>query len=108
MQQTKWDAMSRLATLTRACREVEALWLADAMTGGDFFVEFQPIFDLRSGDVLGYEGLLRSRSANGEARLAAEIFPAAEALGSSATSSASRGPSSSTRRAASRRAHSCS
>jgi len=81
MQQTKWDAMSRLATLTRACREVEALWLADAMTGGDFFVEFQPIFDLRSGDVLGYEGLLRSRSANGEARLAAEIFPAAEALG---------------------------
>lgn len=81
MQQTKWDAMSRLATLTRACREVEALWLADAMTVGDFFVEFQPIFDLRSGDILGHEGLLRARSASGEARLAAEVFPAAEALG---------------------------
>jgi EAL domain-containing protein (putative c-di-GMP-specific phosphodiesterase class I) len=73
--------MSRLSTLTRARREVEALWLGDAMTGGDFFVEFQPIFDLRTGDVLGYEGLLRARSAGGDARLAAEIFPAAEALG---------------------------
>jgi len=81
MQQTKWDAMSRLATLTRARREVEALWLGDAMTGGEFFVEFQPIFALRSGEALGYEGLLRARSAAGEARLAAEIFPAAEALG---------------------------
>jgi EAL domain-containing protein (putative c-di-GMP-specific phosphodiesterase class I) len=82
MQQTKWDAMSRLTTLTRARREVEALWLGDAMTGGDFFVEFQPIFDLKSGDILGYEGLLRSRAAGGgEARLAEEIFPAAEALG---------------------------
>ena len=38
-QQTKWDAMSRLTPLTRACREVEALWLADAATGGEFFVE---------------------------------------------------------------------
>ena len=82
MQQTKWDAMSRLTTLTRARREVEALWLGDAMTGGDFFVEFQPIFALKSGDVIGYEGLLRARSPNaGEARLAVEIFPAAEALG---------------------------
>jgi EAL domain-containing protein (putative c-di-GMP-specific phosphodiesterase class I) len=81
MQQTKWDAMSRLTPLTRARREVEALWLGDAMTGGDFYVEFQPIFDLRSGEILGFEGLLRTRSVNGQARLAAEIFPAAEALG---------------------------
>ena len=80
-QQTKWDAMSRLTPLTRACREVEALWLADAATGGEFFVEFQPLFDLGSGEILGYEGLLRARMANGEERLAADIFPAAEALG---------------------------
>jgi EAL domain-containing protein (putative c-di-GMP-specific phosphodiesterase class I) len=81
MQQTKWDAMSRLTTLTRARREVEALWLADAMTGGDFFVEFQPLIDLSSGETLGHEGLLRTKPAAGEARLAADIFPAAEALG---------------------------
>jgi EAL domain-containing protein (putative c-di-GMP-specific phosphodiesterase class I) len=80
LQQTKWDAMSRLIPLPRARREVDALWLADQMGTGSFFVEFQPLFDLRSGEVLGYEGLLRSRSAKGAVRLAADIFPAAEAL----------------------------
>jgi EAL domain-containing protein (putative c-di-GMP-specific phosphodiesterase class I) len=80
MQQTKWDAMSRLTPLPRARREVDALWLADQMATGDFFVEFQPIFDLGSGNVLGYEGLLRGRGSDGSTRLAADIFPAAEAL----------------------------
>jgi EAL domain-containing protein (putative c-di-GMP-specific phosphodiesterase class I) len=80
MRQTKWDAMSRLQTLPRARREVEALWLADELTSGEFFVEFQPIFDLSSGAVVGYEGLLRGRGAGGKTRLAAEIFPAAESL----------------------------
>lgn len=80
MRQTKWDAMSRLTPLPRARKEVEALWLADELTAGEFFVEFQPLFDLRSGGILGYEGLLRGRGAEGLARLAAEIFPAAESL----------------------------
>jgi len=80
LQQTKWDAMSRLTPLPRARREVDALWLADQMGTGDFFVEFQPLFELRSGEILGYEGLLRSRGAAGDIHLAAEIFPAAEAL----------------------------
>ncbi len=80
MRQTKWDAMSRLTPLPRARREVEALWLADELTSGEFFVEFQPIFDLASGAVIGNEGLLRGRVAEGVARLAADIFPAAESL----------------------------
>lgn len=80
MRQTKWDAMSRLQALPRARREVEALWLADELTAGEFFVEFQPIFDLASGGVMGHEGLLRGRGREGRARLAAEMFPAAEAL----------------------------
>jgi EAL domain-containing protein (putative c-di-GMP-specific phosphodiesterase class I) len=80
MRQTKWDAMSHLQPLTRARREVDALWLADELVSGEFFVEFQPIFDLASGGVLGHEGLLRSRGRSGAPRLAAEIFPAAESL----------------------------
>lgn len=79
LQQTKWDAMSRLAPLSRARGEVDALWLADELSTGGFFVEFQPIFELKSGHVVGYEGLLRARG-RGVTRLAAEIFPAAEAL----------------------------
>ncbi len=79
MQQTKWDAMSRLTPLPRARHEVDALWLADELSTGEFFVEFQPIFDLKTGDILGHEGLLRARG-RGIMRLAAEIFPAADAL----------------------------
>jgi EAL domain-containing protein (putative c-di-GMP-specific phosphodiesterase class I) len=80
MRQTKWDAMSHLTPLPRARQEVEALWLADELTMGEFFVEFQPIFDLASGGVVGYEGLLRGRGPDGKTRLAADIFPAAESL----------------------------
>ncbi len=79
MRQTKWDAMSRLQPLPRARREVDALWLADELVSGEFFVEFQPIFEIPSGAVVGHEGLLRSRG-KGEPRLAADIFPAAEFL----------------------------
>jgi EAL domain-containing protein (putative c-di-GMP-specific phosphodiesterase class I) len=79
LRQTKWDAMSRLAPLSRARGEVDALWLADELSTGGFFVEFQPIFDVRSGEIVGYEGLLRARG-QGVTRLAAEIFPAADAL----------------------------
>lgn len=79
LQQTKWDAMSRLAPLSRARTEVDALWLADELSTGAFFVEFQPIFELKTGGVIGHEGLLRARG-RGVTRLAAEIFPAAEAL----------------------------
>jgi EAL domain-containing protein (putative c-di-GMP-specific phosphodiesterase class I) len=85
MRQTKWDAMSRLTPLPRARQEVDALWLADELASGEFFVEFQPLFDLKSGSVMGYEGLLRGRGRDGRARLAAEIFPAAEALQLEAT-----------------------
>ncbi|HTY41220.1 MAG TPA: EAL domain-containing protein [Thermoanaerobaculia bacterium] len=80
MRQTKWDAMSRLQPLPRARREVEALWLADLLTAGDFFVEFQPIFDLSTGSVIGHEGLMRGRGDGSTPRLAAEMFPAAESL----------------------------
>jgi len=80
MRQTKWDAMSRLQSLPRARREVQALWLADELTTGEFFVEFQPLFDLKSGEPVGYEGLLRGQGRDGQPKLAAEIFPAAESL----------------------------
>lgn len=80
MRQTKWDAMSRLQPLPRARKEVDALWLADELVSGEFFVEFQPIFELATGGVVGHEGLLRSRGKESGPRLAADIFPAAESL----------------------------
>jgi len=80
MRQTKWDAMSRLQPLPRARREVDALWLADELTSGEFFVEFQPIFDLATGGVIGHEGLMRGRGDGRTPRLAADMFPAAESL----------------------------
>ncbi len=78
--QTKWDAVGNLAPLSAAARQVRALWLADVLQSGELFVEFQPIFELRTGEILGAEGLLRGRSAGGTVHLAAEMFPAAQAL----------------------------
>ncbi len=79
--QTKWDAVGNLTPLSAAARQVRALWLVDILHTGELFVEFQPIFDLRGGEILGAEGLLRGRAADGSIHLAAEIFPAALALG---------------------------
>ena len=79
--QTKWDAIGNLAPLPASARQVGALWLMDALSAGALFVEFQPIFDLRSGEIVGFEGLLRVRTPEGGTRLAAEIFPAAQRLG---------------------------
>ena len=78
--QTKWDAIGNLAPLPAAGSQVRALWLLDVLRSERLFVEFQPIFDLRSGAVLGYESLLRARLDDGTCRPAAEIFPAARAL----------------------------
>jgi EAL domain-containing protein (putative c-di-GMP-specific phosphodiesterase class I) len=78
-RQTKWDAMSNLAPISRAKSEVRALWFADLLRSGDFFAKFQPIATLESGEVLGYEGLLRAHS-DEESRPSAEMFPAARAL----------------------------
>ncbi|MEP6801467.1 MAG: EAL domain-containing protein [Acidobacteriota bacterium] len=79
--QTKWDAVGNLAPLPASARQVGALWLVDALLANALFVEFQPIFDLRSGEIVGFEGLLRVRTPEGATRLAAEIFPAAQRLG---------------------------
>ncbi len=79
--QTKWDAVGNLAPLPASARQVGALWLVDALSANALFVEFQPIFDLRSGEIVGFEGLLRVRTPEGATRLAAEIFPAAQRLG---------------------------
>lgn len=78
-RQTKWDAMSNLAPLSRAKSEVRALWFADLLRSGDFFAKFQPIADIVEGDVIGYEGLLRAHS-DSKSRPSAEMFPAARAL----------------------------
>jgi EAL domain-containing protein (putative c-di-GMP-specific phosphodiesterase class I) len=78
--QTKWDAVGSLTGVSAADQQVRALWLVDVLRSGEFFVEFQPIFDLRDGAMLGAEGLLRARSPDGSTHLAAEIFPAARAL----------------------------
>lgn len=80
-RQTKWDAIGNLRPLPSASRQVRALWLVDVLQSGELFVEFQTIFDLRSGEPLGAEGLLRARSSDGSVHMAAEIFPAASALG---------------------------
>ncbi|HYK42018.1 MAG TPA: EAL domain-containing protein [Thermoanaerobaculia bacterium] len=79
--QTKWDAVGNLAPLPESRRQVAALWLVDVLQSGSLFVEFQPIFDLTSGDILGFEGLLRGRGSDGGTRLAADLFPAARRLG---------------------------
>jgi EAL domain-containing protein (putative c-di-GMP-specific phosphodiesterase class I) len=81
VNQTKWDAVGNLMPLRHACGQVRALWLLDALRSGSLFVEFQTIFDLRSGEPLGFEGLLRAHSPDGTRHLAAEIFPAAAVLG---------------------------
>jgi EAL domain-containing protein (putative c-di-GMP-specific phosphodiesterase class I) len=78
-RQTKWDAMSNLAPLSRAKSEVRALWFADLLRGGDFFAKFQPIAELADGDLIGYEGLLRGHTQSAS-RPSAEMFPAARAL----------------------------
>ena len=78
--QTKWDAIGNLAPLPAAGLQVRSLWLLDVMRSGGIFVEFQPIFDLRTGDAFGFEALLRARDASGAVRTASEIFPAARAL----------------------------
>lgn len=80
-RQTKWDAVGNLRPLPFAYRQVRALWLIDILQSGELFVEFQTIFDVRTGQPLGAEGLLRGRAPDGTLRLAADIFPAAGALG---------------------------
>lgn len=80
-RQTKWDAIGNLMPLTVACRQIRCLWLVDVLRQGELFVEFQPIFDLRSGEALGFEGLLRGRSPDGTRHLAEALFPAALVLG---------------------------
>jgi EAL domain-containing protein (putative c-di-GMP-specific phosphodiesterase class I) len=80
-RQTKWDAIGNLMPLPAACRQIRSLWLVDVLQRGELFVEFQPIFDLRSGQPLGFEGLLRGRSPDGTRHLAEALFPAALVLG---------------------------
>jgi EAL domain-containing protein (putative c-di-GMP-specific phosphodiesterase class I) len=58
---------------------VRSLWLADLLRHGDFYAKFQPIASLRTGDVIGYEGLLRARAESAN-HPSAEMFPAARAL----------------------------
>jgi len=79
--QTKWDAIGNLVPLTAAAPLVGAMWLVDVIQSGSLFVEFQPIFDLKTGSTLGYEGLLRATGADGGVILAADLFPAAQRLG---------------------------
>ncbi len=80
-KQTKWDAVGSLRPLPFANRQVRSLWLLDVLQTGRVFVEFQTIFDLESGQVLGAEGLMRASTSSGQVRVAAELFPAAAALG---------------------------
>jgi tape measure domain-containing protein len=63
--QTKWDAVGNLTPLSDASRRVAALWLVDVLRSGELFVEFQPIFELSSGAILGAEGLLRAAAPTG-------------------------------------------
>jgi EAL domain-containing protein (putative c-di-GMP-specific phosphodiesterase class I) len=80
-RQTKWDAIGNLIPLKLAGRQIRCLWLVDVLQKGTLSVEFQPIFDLRSGEAIGFEGLLRARSSDGTRHLAEALFPAALVLG---------------------------
>ena len=79
------DEVGRDEPPARRCRargaRSQALWLADELTTGEFFVEFQPIFDLQVGRVRrATRGCCAAQGRDGHAQLAAEIFPAAESL----------------------------
>ena len=76
---TKWDSLGNLTPLPVARTEVRSLWLADLLRHGDFYAKFQPIADLRTGDAIGYEGLLRARAESAN-HPSGEMFPAARAL----------------------------
>ena len=80
-RQTKWDAIGNLIPVKLACRQIRCLWLVDVLQKGSLSIEFQPIFDVRSGDAIGFEGLLRARSPDGTRHLAEALFPAALVLG---------------------------
>ena len=77
---TKWDSLGNLTPLPVARTEVRSLWLADLLRNSEFYSKFQPIADLRTGDVIGYEGLLRARAESAN-HPSGEMFPAARALG---------------------------
>jgi len=80
-RQTKWDAIGNLIPVRLACRQLRCLWLVEVLQKGSLSIEFQPIFDLRSGEAIGFEGLLRARSPDGTRHLAEALFPAALVLG---------------------------
>jgi diguanylate cyclase (GGDEF)-like protein len=69
-----------MATAARRRRELEAD-LRKAMERGEFFLVYQPIFDLATGLVRGCEALVRWRQPTVGLRLPAEFISLAEELG---------------------------
>ncbi|MCP4124706.1 MAG: EAL domain-containing protein, partial [Bacteroidetes bacterium] len=64
---------------TEKTRRVQQIY--EAMAKGHFMLYFQPQFDLKSGDVIGAETLLRWRMENGTFVSPAEFIPLAEQMG---------------------------
>ncbi len=60
--------------------EMESM-LLKAVNRGEFFLEFQPYFDLRSGRVAGAEALLRWKDERGNSVSPAKFVPVLEGMG---------------------------
>ena len=70
---------SHLAAIVARRRELE-LGIGSALDAGDFFLNYQPQVDLRTGRLLGFEALARWMK-NGERISPGEFIPVAEATG---------------------------
>ena len=70
------DAHARLAV-----RSSLALDLKEAIRRGDFFLVYQPIVDLRSGEAVGFEALMRWQHPERGAVSPADFIPLAEETG---------------------------
>lgn len=87
MYHAKQDGAGRVRVFDQVMRAsaMRRLWVENELRAGlesaGFWVAFQPIVDLASTDVVGFEALARLRSSTGEAITPAEFIPCAESRG---------------------------
>ena len=62
------------------CAEATAGWVREALSNGALFSHYQPIVDVRAGEIYGVESLLRTRGADGAVVSARHIIDGARRL----------------------------
>ena len=88
LYKAKADGRGRICSYSKDLNEavmrrryVEAC-IKNGMQEDHFFLEYQPIFGTQAHDIVGFEALLRLRTAIGDHLAPAEFIPVAEATGS--------------------------